>query len=181
MKPVSIKHEDGRKMELLPTNDNGFFVNFKIDYPHVPAIGQQQAFYLNDYGADLAIDPGIASARAFDNYGGLLKNLKFLRYVGLKKAYDRVWDYGIHCDDESLEPLNTELRFKNEFAMHKVLDAVGDLHLAGYPMIGMANCYKTSHATTHEVLKKLFSDENNYCFGHLKIKGQRSTEFVAES
>ena len=56
------------------------------------------------------------------------------------------------------------LRYDNEFARHKVLDAVGDLALAGAPIIGDFEGYCSGHALNVRLLKALFDDADAWCW-----------------
>jgi UDP-3-O-[3-hydroxymyristoyl] N-acetylglucosamine deacetylase len=59
--------------------------------------------------------------------------------------------------------LNPELRrFADEFVRHKILDAVGDMKLAGYPLIARFEGRKSSHALNNQLLRALFADPGNY-------------------
>ena len=59
--------------------------------------------------------------------------------------------------------LNKEgLRFKDEFVRHKILDSIGDLYLAGYPVEGYFYGRKSGHFLNNKLLRKLLSDEQNY-------------------
>lgn len=57
--------------------------------------------------------------------------------------------------DESGAPIDNELRFDNEPARHKLLDLIGDLALAGAPLIGKVTARKSGHALNHEMARKL--------------------------
>ncbi len=54
------------------------------------------------------------------------------------------------------------LRHSDEPVRHKMLDALGDIALAGYPIIGHYSGYRAGHGITHGLLRKLFSDPKNY-------------------
>ena len=51
--------------------------------------------------------------------------------------------------------INTELRFDNEFARHKILDIIGDLYLIGYPIRGRVIAHLTGHRDNIAVLRRL--------------------------
>ena len=62
--------------------------------------------------------------------------------------------------------LNPELqRFPDEFVRHKVLDAIGDLALAGAPIVGLFEGCKSGHALNNALLRTLFADPENYRAG----------------
>ena len=50
------------------------------------------------------------------------------------------------------------LRYDDEFAKHKILDAIGDLHVAGKPMLAHYTAYKSGHALNNKLLRKLLAD-----------------------
>jgi len=69
------------------------------------------------------------------------------------------------------------LRNKNEFVNHKILDCMGDLYLSGYKMIGSLKCSQGGHNLTNKLLRKLFSDQNNYSL--IEIKGKNLPHSLA--
>ena len=61
------------------------------------------------------------------------------------------------------EILNEEgLRNKKEFVNHKILDCMGDLYLAGYKIIGKISCSQGGHKLTNQLLRKVFSNKDNF-------------------
>ncbi len=62
------------------------------------------------------------------------------------------------------------LRNEKEFVNHKILDCMGDLYLSGYRIIGSLTCSQGGHNLTNKLLKKLFSDQNNYSLFEIKGK-----------
>ena len=63
------------------------------------------------------------------------------------------------------------LRNNLEFVNHKILDCMGDLYLSGYKIIGSLKCSQGGHKLTNQLLKKIFSNQNNYTL--LEIKGKQ--------
>ena len=57
---------------------------------------------------------------------------------------------------------NEELRYDDEFVRHKILDAIGDLYLAGHPIVGAYIAEKSGHALNNALLRALFADPSNY-------------------
>ena len=97
----------------------------------------------------------ISSARTF----GFEKDVKGLRKNGfaLGGSLENAVVVGKH------DILNKEgLRFKDEFVRHKILDSIGDLYLAGYPIEGYFHGKKSGHFLNKKILKKLFSDKENF-------------------
>ena len=75
------------------------------------------------------------------------------RGLGLGGSMDNV----IVVDD--LRVLNSEgLRYADEFVKHKILDAIGDLHIAGRPMLAHYVAFKSGHALNNRLLRKLLAD-----------------------
>ncbi len=56
------------------------------------------------------------------------------------------------------------LRYEDEFVRHKVLDAVGDLYLAGAPIIGRFHGVRSGHSFTNRLLRALFADADAWCY-----------------
>ena len=56
------------------------------------------------------------------------------------------------------------LRYDDEFVKHKILDAIGDLYMAGYSILGEFRAYKTGHALNNVLLNAVLADEANYEF-----------------
>jgi UDP-3-O-[3-hydroxymyristoyl] N-acetylglucosamine deacetylase len=52
------------------------------------------------------------------------------------------------------------LRYEDEFAKHKVLDAIGDLYMLGHPILGAFTAYKSGHALNNQLLRALLADDN---------------------
>ena len=56
---------------------------------------------------------------------------------------------------------NDGLRYEDEFVKHKILDAIGDLYLLGYPLIGAFNAYKSGHALNNKLLRALLEQPDS--------------------
>jgi UDP-3-O-[3-hydroxymyristoyl] N-acetylglucosamine deacetylase len=70
-------------------------------------------------------------------------------------------DNAVVLDEKSI--MNPEgLRHSDEFARHKVLDAVGDIYIAGGPMIGHYEASKPGHNMNNRILHELFSSDDNW-------------------
>ena len=97
----------------------------------------------------------ISKARTF----GFYHEIEYLKSQNLIKGGSL--DNAIVIKDR--KPLNKDgLRYENELMRHKVLDFVGDLYLAGFPIIGQYKGFKTGHYITNNLLKELFKSEDNY-------------------
>ena len=67
----------------------------------------------------------------------------------------------IVVDDERI--LNPEgLRFQDEFVRHKILDAIGDLSLIGYPILGHVRAFKAGHDVNHQLVQKLLDTPESW-------------------
>lgn len=54
------------------------------------------------------------------------------------------------------------LRNSKEFVNHKILDCIGDLYTSGYKIIGNVKCYQGGHYMTNQLLRKTFSNKENF-------------------
>jgi UDP-3-O-[3-hydroxymyristoyl] N-acetylglucosamine deacetylase len=72
--------------------------------------------------------------------------------------------------------LNSDgLRYENEFVKHKILDAIGDLYLLGYPVIGSYTAHKSGHALNNALLRKVLEDKEAWelaSFGEAAVTPQ---------
>ncbi|MFN3700068.1 MAG: UDP-3-O-acyl-N-acetylglucosamine deacetylase [Alphaproteobacteria bacterium] len=141
--------EGGRSVSLKPA-DHAVFAG-EIEFPH-PAIGRQ-TFSTALLNGNFVHD--IATARTF----GFMKDVEMMRANGL--ALGGSLENAIVLNDTSV--LNAEgLRYADEFIRHKLLDAIGDLYLAGGQILGAYDSYKAGHYTNNMLLRALFADERNY-------------------
>jgi len=155
---------EGKKVCLKPSNH--IVYDFSIDFEH-PAIGQQK--YHFDYSID-DYKENISRARTF----GFLHDLQYLQSVGLAKGASL--DNAIALDGRKV--INPEgLRYENEFVRHKILDAIGDMALLGYTVIGEYDAHAGSHHLNHLLTKKLFESEENYEIIDLEIAQKESEVF----
>jgi UDP-3-O-[3-hydroxymyristoyl] N-acetylglucosamine deacetylase len=101
--------------------------------------------------ADESYIRDIARARTF----GFTQDVEALRSQGL--ALGGSLDNAIVMDEYRV--LNAEgLRLPDEFVRHKVLDAIGDLYLAGHPLLGAFSAHKSGHALNNQLLRALLAD-----------------------
>ena len=148
LKEVEVSRNDSC-VRLSPNKQ--FSVNFEIEFDS-PIINKQSCSLqlLNgNYKSD------ISSARTF----GFEKDVKGLISNGF--ALGGSLENAIVIGKSKI--LNKEgLRFKDEFVRHKILDSIGDLYLAGYPVEGYFFGKKSGHALNYELLKKLLLNKENY-------------------
>jgi len=92
----------------------------------------------------------VARARTF----GFMQDVEALRASGL--ALGGSMDNAVVMDEYRV--LNADgLRYSDEFVKHKVLDAIGDLYLAGHPIIGAFGAHKSGHALNNMLLRELLA------------------------
>ncbi|MFW2391545.1 MAG: UDP-3-O-acyl-N-acetylglucosamine deacetylase [Methyloceanibacter sp.] len=144
LKPICV--EDGGAVgELVP--HNGFHLDVEIDY-ETKLIGKQKL--------EMDVNPGsfrreISRARTF----GFMKDVERLWAAGL--ALGASLENTVAIGDDRI--INREgLRFADECVRHKALDAVGDLALAGAPILGAYRSRHGGHRLNALVLKALFAD-----------------------
>ena len=153
-KAIVVKKEievkvDNKYVRVKPSNHITY--DFSIDFDH-PAIGEQNFFF--DYSVE-EYKENISRARTF----GFLHEVQYLRSIGL--AQGGSLDNAIVLDDQKI--LNPEgLRYDDEFVRHKILDAIGDMSLLGYTMVGEYNAHAGSHHLNHLLTKKLLESPENY-------------------
>lgn len=148
-KAVEVTTPEGKKVSLKPSNH--IVYDFKISFDH-PSIGEQ------DFRFDYSIaeyKENISRARTF----GFLHEVQYLRSIGL--AQGGSMENAIVLDQSKV--LNPEgLRYDNEFVRHKILDAIGDMALLGYTLVGEYDAIAGSHHLNHLLTKELYKDEANY-------------------
>lgn len=146
----TVEVRDGDKfVRIEPSNKVTF--DFEIDFKH-PVIGQQSQAYA--FGTRPFLDD-IARARTF----GFARDIQYLQSINL--ALGASLNNAIGLDDEKV--LNPEgLRFDNEFARHKILDAMGDMMVTGHNILGAYSSFAGSHKLNHELTVALLADTANY-------------------
>jgi UDP-3-O-[3-hydroxymyristoyl] N-acetylglucosamine deacetylase len=144
LKPVRV--EEGEAWgELIP--HSGFRLDVEIDFDS-PIIGNQRYALEMNSGA---FRNEVARARTF----GFMRDVECLWKAGL--ALGASLDNTVALADDRV--MNPEgLRYPQEFVRHKMLDAVGDLALAGAPILGAYRSVRGGHRLNAYVLRKLFAD-----------------------
>jgi UDP-3-O-[3-hydroxymyristoyl] N-acetylglucosamine deacetylase len=148
-KPVQVAIGDSFG-ELRP-HTSGFRADVEIDFPN-PVIGRQV------YSLDLSPERfrrDISRARTF----GCVNDVARLWSAGF--ALGASFENSVVFDETRL--LNTEgLRYSDECVRHKVLDVIGDLALAGLPLLGAFRSVRGGHKLNHAVLTALLADRTAY-------------------
>ena len=146
----TVEVTDGEKfVRLLPSKSATF--DFRIKFDH-PVIAEQEEHF--DFSTKNFVEE-IARARTF----GFAKDIQYLQSQGL--ALGATLQNAIGLDDHKV--LNPEgLRFDNEFARHKILDAMGDMMVSGHNILAKYESFAGSHHLNYQLTSKLLSDSKNY-------------------
>ena len=145
-KPVEVR--DGDKFARFEPHD-GFRIGFTVKFDH-PAIPESLSRVEIDFSTSAYVKE-VSRARTF----GFMTDLEYMRErnLGLGGSMDNA----IVLDE--FRVLNEDgLRYADEFVRHKILDAVGDLYLAGHPIIGAYEGYKSGHALNNKLVNALLAD-----------------------
>lgn len=168
LQPVEVREGEGESAKwarLVPYH--GYKLSFEIDFDHpaVDTTGQRVEFDLGagNYTRD------IARARTF----GFSKDVEMMRANGL--ALGGGLDNAIVMDDYKV--LNKGgLRYDDEFVKHKILDAMGDLHLLGKPLLAAYSAFRSGHALNNKLLRELFARKN--AWEYVTLHSRRSAPVV---
>jgi UDP-3-O-[3-hydroxymyristoyl] N-acetylglucosamine deacetylase len=142
-KPLSVREGD-KVASFRPFE--GFKVSFAIDFDH-PVFRDRALKASVDFSSTSFVKE-VARARTF----GFMHEIEYLRSKGLAKGGSV--NNAIVIDKYRV--LNEDgLRYEDEFVRHKVLDAIGDLYLLGYSLIGEFDAYKSGHALNNKSIREL--------------------------
>ena len=141
---------DGDKTaSFLPLE--GFKISFGIDFDH-PVFKHRAATTEIDFSTTSFVRE-VSRARTF----GFVEEIEYLRSKGLARGGSM--DNAVVIDDYKV--LNQGgLRYDDEFVKHKVLDAIGDLYLLGYSLIGEYRAFKSGHALNNQALRTLIANKD---------------------
>ena len=148
-KPVRIEYE-GKSIALLPSAH--LRVTYTIEFDH-PLIRRQK---ISLHIRPKTFAEEIAPARTF----GFLKEVEKIRKNGYAKGGSL--DNAIIIGESTI--LNKSLRFENEFVRHKALDAIGDLALLRYQLVGHLVAVKGGHSLHIELVKKILTERDCWEF-----------------
>ena len=149
---------DGKKTISMEPTKTSLEIDFEIKFNN-PIIKNQRNI-INVYETDLK---DIFNSRTFCLYEDVekLKKMNLAKGGSLQNA--------IVVKDDKI--LNKEgLRNKKEFVNHKILDCMGDLYLSGHKIVGKLICSQGGHKLTNQLLRKIFSDNQNFSIFELKEK-----------
>lgn len=148
LKDVTVE-KDGKRVTLSPADGYVFGGMIVYDHPNIGNQGYEVQLLNGNFRHD------IAEARTF----GFLHEVEWMRSQGL--ALGGSLDNAIVLNEDGV--MNPKgLRFNDEFIRHKLLDAIGDLYLAGAPILGAYDGYKAGHEMNNLILHALFADESAY-------------------
>lgn len=159
LRPVRVEMGNATA-ELLPYE--GFRLDLEIAFAN-PVIGRQR--YCFEFSAD-RYRREISSARTF----GFMKDVEALWKAGLARGASLENTVAV-AEDRVVNPEG--LRFPNEFVRHKLLDAIGDLALAGYAIQGHYKAFCPGHKLNVMMLDALFADRANFAVGEPMRKRAR--------
>ena len=145
-----VRVEDGDKWaELLPFD--GFKVSFEVYFNH-PVFNKINQKATIDFSSTSFLKE-VSRARTFC----FLRDVEALRERNL--ALGGSMDNAIVLDDYRI--LNEDgLRYSNEFVIHKILDAIGDVYLLGHSVIGEFRAYKSGHDLNNQLLRALLDQKS---------------------
>ena len=169
IKPVFVR-EGTKQLAIWPAETAS--VTCFIDFNH-PLLQDQSLSYQPSEEAFLR---EVSGARTF----GFLSDVKTLQANGLAKGASL--ENAIALDEESV--VNEEgLRYKDEFVRHKILDIIGDMFLAGMPIIGHIVAHKSGHALNAQMVSKLLNSTQNWItvgsFEHREVEAAPQFQHAA--
>ena len=145
IRPIALSHGD-KRIALYPSDH--FKVTYSISFDHPLLRHQSRSMSISEK----TFIEEIAPARTF----GFLKEVEMLRQKGL--ALGGSLDNAIVLGETGV--LNNALRFEDEFVRHKILDAIGDLALVGYPVIGHLVAHRAGHALHTAFAAKILEEQD---------------------
>jgi UDP-3-O-[3-hydroxymyristoyl] N-acetylglucosamine deacetylase len=143
LQPLEVVEGD-RRIGIYPADE--FHVRCYVDFPH-PLVGQQEV--------EMVVSPEtfrhlLARARTFC----FERDIEPLRSMGLIRGGSL--ENAIVLTNEGV--MNGPLRFPDEFGRHKALDLIGDLALAGLPLLARVEAHKAGHALHTQLVSRLLAD-----------------------
>ena len=149
-RPIEVREGD-KRARFEP--HEGFKLDFTVQFDH-PAIPASASRAVVDFSTTTYVRE-VSRARTF----GFMRDLEFMRErnLGLGGSMDNA----IVLDEYRV--LNEDgLRYADEFVRHKILDAVGDLYLAGHPIVGAYVAFKSGHALNNKLVRALLAERESW-------------------
>ncbi len=158
-----VEFKDGDRFISIEPSKLSLDIDFELKYKNI-LIGNQQN-KINVYEDDLK---EIFNSRTFCLY----EDIESIKKIGLAKGGSL--DNAIVVKDNEI--LNKDgLRSPKEFVNHKILDCIGDLFTSGYRMIASVKCSQGGHYLTNQVLRKVFSNDENFSIIEIKERNLPNT------
>jgi UDP-3-O-[3-hydroxymyristoyl] N-acetylglucosamine deacetylase len=147
---VEVREGEGASLKWARLEPHeGYTLGFEIEFDH-PVVSETGQRFVFDMGSG-RYKREIARARTF----GFTKEVEMMRSRGL--ALGGSLDNAVVVDE--FKVLNSDgLRYGDEFVKHKILDAIGDMMMAGHPLLAAYRAYKSGHALNNQLVRKLLSD-----------------------
>jgi len=147
VRPIALSRGD-KRIAIYPSDH--FKVTYSVSYDHPLLRHQSRTLRVTEE----SFVEEIAPARTFT----FLKDVEMLRQNGL--ALGGSLENAVVLGETGV--LNNALRFEDEFVRHKILDAVGDLALVGYPVIGHLVAHRAGHALHTEFAAKILDETQSW-------------------
>jgi UDP-3-O-[3-hydroxymyristoyl] N-acetylglucosamine deacetylase len=154
VKPVEVRAGEGASLKWARLEPyEGYRLTFEIDFDH-PAVNQTGQRVSFDMGSG-RYKQEIARARTL----GFTKDVEMMRARGL--ALGGSMDNALVIDDYKV--LNGDgLRYDDEIAKHKILDAIGDMLVIGQPLIAAYGAYRSGHELNNKLLRAVLADPTSF-------------------
>jgi len=140
---ICINDED-KSIYALPNNNGGLTVTYDLDYTQHTGIGRQ--IYTCDVN-ETSFAQNLARARTF----ALEAEARQMQAAGIGTHLGPKDILVINSDG----PIRNSFRFPDECVRHKIVDVIGDLRLAGRPIVGRIVAYKSGHAQNHQLVRRI--------------------------
>ena len=164
-KPVSVENGDS-SISMMPADALSIEFQIEFDSPVIARQAKRMEF------ANGAFVEDIAPARTF----GFVDDVDRLRRAGFARGASL--DNAIAIDRERVINRNG-LRFDDEFVRHKILDCVGDLYLAGAPILARVVALRSGHAANHDLLRAMFADADSWAW--CDIPGEGGADDISDA
>jgi UDP-3-O-[3-hydroxymyristoyl] N-acetylglucosamine deacetylase len=161
VKPVEVV-EDGRRIGIYPADE--FEVHCYVDFPH-PLVGQQEVEMVVNAESFRKV---LSRARTFC----FETDIEPLRAMGLIRGGSLQNAIVLTSDGV----LNGPLRYADEFGRHKALDLIGDLALAGLPLLGRVEARKAGHSLHTQLVSRLLADPSSWEITTAEHRGSEPAE-----
>jgi UDP-3-O-[3-hydroxymyristoyl] N-acetylglucosamine deacetylase len=172
LKAVEVRQGSGdsEKWARLAPHD-GFKLDFFIEFNNPAVDGTMQRASV-DFGS-VSYVHDVARARTF----GFMQDVESLRGMGLARGGSL--ENAIVMDEYRI--LNADgLRYDDEFVRHKILDAIGDLYLVGYPLLASYEAHKSGHALNNQLLLALLAEPESYEIISFDAPGSAPVSYVRQ-